>query len=704
MLTTRRNLICLTFLVFLHMVTVGPVLAQQLWPPEINGERHVYKSVDGVDLNLWVMKSESSKASLGQPASAAPAIVFFFGGGWTSGSPEQFLPQALYLQSRGLTAIVADYRVASRNNVKAVSCVEDAASAVRWIRSHASQLNIDPDRICAAGGSAGGHLACCTALIPDVVASGEDTAVSSVPNALALFNPVVMLAPLEGLEGAEGASMTFETVQTRLGVPADQLSPIHHIRRDLPPTIIFHGDRDTTVRIASVEEFEKRMTAAGNRCELKRFPDAPHGFFNLRNSGTRPGQAQAATPAIAVVDQRRQWHLRSLLQLDHFLASLGWIQGTATVPVVDNPNVKVRGHLQRALEKFRTQKEARVAFLGGSITEMEGYRPLVEKWLTETFPNTKFTFIQAGIASTCSNTGAFRFQRDVLSEGPVDLLLVEFAVNDDQDAHHDADGCIRGMEGILRQLWKHNPDAGAVMLHFVNPEMLATAQAREMQLSARQHEKVAQHYHVSSIDLPAELADRIKDGSMSWDSWGGTHPGPAGNSHAAKLVCEVLTAVMNAGTEEETSTELPEPLLKSSFDAGRFLEPSLVKMNEGWQYSVPDWSAIAGSKRDRFLKEQIFHGTTPGSTLSFEFTGRAVGAYLLAGPDAGRLDVRIDQGEWKTVELYHNYSAGLHYPRTVMFDSDLPYGTHAVEVRIAAEHQENSKGTAARILAFTINE
>ena len=446
------------------------------------------------------------------------------------------------------------------------------------------------------------------------------------------------------------------------------------------------------------------MTAAGNRCELKRFSGAPHGFFNLRTSGTRPGQAQAAAPATAAVDQRRQWHLRSLLQLDHFLASLGWIHGAATVPVVDNPNVKVRGHLQRALETFRTRKTGRVAFLGGSITEMDGYRPLVEKWLTETLPDTKFTFIQAGIASTCSNTGAFRFQRDVLSEGPVDLLLVEFAVNDDQDAHHDANGCLRGMEGILRQLWKHNPDAGAVMLHFVNPEMLATAQAGKTQLSARQHEKVAQHYHVSSIDLPAELADRIKDGSMSWDSWGGTHPGPAGNSHAAKLVCEILTAVMNSGSEEETSVELPEPLLKSSFDAGRFLDPSLVKMNAGWQYSVPDWSAITGSKRDRFLKEQMFHGTTPGGTLSFEFTGRAVGAYLLAGPDAGRLDVRIDGGEWKAVELYHYYSAGLHYPRTVMFDNDLADGKHAVEVRIAAEHQENSQGTAARILAFTINE
>lgn len=97
-----------------------------------------------------------------------------------------------------------------------------------------------------------------------------------------------------------------------------------------------------------------------------------------------------------------------------------------------------------ALTKIAGQSEARVAFLGGSITEMEGYRPLVEKWLTERFPQTKFSFIRAGISSTCSNTGAFRFQRDVVAQGPVDLLLVEFAVNDDQDAHHDADGCVRG--------------------------------------------------------------------------------------------------------------------------------------------------------------------------------------------------------------------------------------------------------------------
>ncbi len=693
---------CQLVILLLVALTSHNANAQQVWPPAIEGERHVYKEVNGVSLSLWVLKPDAP-SDAAAPAAPTPAVVFFFGGGWSSGTPEQFLPQARYLQSRGLTAIVADYRVSSRNQVQAVSCVEDAASAIRWVRSHAAELNVDPARLCAAGGSAGGHIACCTALIPEVVAAGEDTSVSSVPNALALFNPVVMLAPLPDSDLEEGAGLKFATIQKRLGVPAEALSPVHHVRRDLPPTIIFHGDRDTTVPFSSVLEFQRRMTEAGNRCELQRFAGAPHGFFNLRQSESRADRLRVDAVA-ETMDQRRQWHLRSLLQLDQFFVTLGWLQGPARLPVVDNRNVKVRGHLQQAIATLRNRKSGRVAFLGGSITEMEGYRPLVEKWLTEMLPETELSFVRAGIASTCSNTGAFRFQRDVLSEGPVDLLFVEFAVNDDQDARHTAEGCVQGMEGILRQLLRHNPQAGVVMVHFVNPEMLATAQGGGTQLSVRQHERVARHYNVSSIDLPAEVSDRIADGTMTWDTWGGTHPGPAGNAHAAKLVCEILASAMNSEPETTAEAALPEPLLASSFDGGGFLDPQQVRVGDGWLHSVPEWGGIAGSQRERFSHETLFHGTTPGAVLTFEFTGRAVGAYLLAGPDAGRLEIRIDQGQWTTVELFHNYSAGLHYPRTVMFASDLPAGPHTVEVRIANEHHENSKGTAARILAFTINK
>jgi lysophospholipase L1-like esterase len=327
----------------------------------------------------------------------------------------------------------------------------------------------------------------------------------------------------------------------------------------------------------------------------------------------------------------------------------------------------------------------------------------VETWLTDAFPETKFTFINAGIASTCSQTGAFRFQRDVAKDGPVDLLFVEFAVNDDQDAHHDADGCIRGMEGVVRQLFTGNPAAGAVMVHFVNPELLAAAQAGRPGLSVRQHERVAAHYNVSSVDLPAELAASIAAGTLSWEQWGGTHPGPAGNRHAADQVIRILKAAMDGESSEEKSA-LPAPLLESSFDRGRFLETAAVKPGDGWQRGVPDWQLIEGSKRERFLKQDAFFSSVPGAELSCRFYGRAIGAFVLAGPDAGRLEYRIDNGPWQTAELYHNYSRGLHYPRTVMFSSNLDAGEHSLEVRVSAGHHEDSRGTAARILDFVVNE
>ena len=400
-----------------------------------------------------------------------------------------------------------------------------------------------------------------------------------------------------------------------------------------------------------------------------------------------------------------------LLSLVNVLAdnsSLGSLQGDACVPVVDNGNVRFRGSLQNSFHKFSTEKLGHVVFLGGSITEMEGYRPRVVEWLTKRFPETQFTFTNAGIASTCSHTGAFRLERDVLNHGPVDLLLVEFAVNDDQDAHHSADDCLRGMEGIIRHVRRYNSRSDIVMIDFVNPEMLATAQLGNTQLSVAQHERVARHYEISSIDLPAELADRIAAGSITWETFGGTHPGPLGNQMAADLVAEVLSAGWSVAAASAESVgahlEPAEPLIATCFDHGKFVPAESIRPGDGWQHGIPEWKSIAGSQRERFAGKAFFHCTQPESTLSFQFSGQAVGAYVLAGPDAGQLEVQIDDGSWNTVELYHAYSGGLHYPRTVMFATGLSAGNHEVKVRLAKTHPEKSKGTAARILNFAVSE
>lgn len=652
---------------------------------DVQSTERVYKTVGDVQLKLRIFTSQPSEKR------PRPAVVFFFGGGWRAGSPSQFEPHCRYLASRGLLAATADYRVASRHGVTADACVEDAKSAVRWLRQNASQLSIDPDRICAGGGSAGGHIACCTAVIAGLEAAGEDQSISSRPNALALFNPALMLAPLDGFD-FEFPADKAASLAKRTGVPPVDISPVHHVKTNLPPTIIFHGEADTTVPIATVREYERRAVTKGNACQVIGYADAPHGFFNAAKGNNAPRR-----------DQSDQWYRRTVHRLDTFLAALGWLNGPPTIRVVDRDFINLRGSLKNSRHKFDAGA-GHVAFLGGSITEMDGYRPIVCRWLQEQFPKTEFQFTNAGIASTCSHTGAFRLQRDVLSQGHVDLLLVEFAVNDDQDAAHSSANCIAGMEGIIRQVRQHNPDADIVMTHFVNPGMLKTLEQGATITSASAHEETAVHYNVSSVYLPKVLGRMIEQQQMTWKQFGGTHPGPAGNQLAADCVTSVLKAGWGgaADTAPAAHPSPPRLLNNEAFTRGRLVS-GRHSAGDGWSYSEPEWRDLPGGKRDRFLSRPLLHSETPGATTSLDWTGTAVGVFVLAGPDAGQLEYRIDDGPWQTQELYHRFSRGLHYPRTVVLASGLPDQEHRLDIRVGEDTHTSSKGHAVRILEYAVN-
>ena len=156
----------------------------------------------------------------------------------------------------------------------------------------------------------------------------------------------------------------------------------------------------------------------------------------------------------------------------------------------EKENVTIRGSFENSRFAFESKLKGTVAFMGGSITEMNGYRPMLMEFLENRFPETEFSFINAGISSTCSTTGAFRLQRDVLSKGPIDLFFLEFAVNDDQDAGHSYDECIRGMEGIIRQVRNTYPSTDIVVTYFVNPKMLSQLQEGKNPLPIAAHEEV----------------------------------------------------------------------------------------------------------------------------------------------------------------------------------------------------------------------
>ena len=385
-------------------------------------------------------------------------------------------------------------------------------------------------------------------------------------------------------------------------------------------------------------------------------------------------------------------------------------KGRADSPesIVSDRNFIMRGDFQNSRLQFEKKHQGHVAFLGGSITEMAGYRPLVSDILRERFPETEFTFTNAGISSTCSDTGAFRLTRDVLSHGPLDMLFVEFAVNDDQDGVYIDVDARRGMEGIIAQARRHNPCVDIVMTFFVNENMLAQLKNGQEPKPIAAHSRVAEYYDVSVNHLARELADLIQAGKTDWKTFGGVHPNAFGNTLCAAMIGGGLLKAWNAPLPD-TARPRPypqRPLIDPfSYVNGRFLPVTDIQTDSRWQIGVPDWPRENdGTVRPRFQGVPMIHSSAPQARLTVEFEGAAIGAYILSGPDAGIIRCAVDGGEPRDIDTLHRHS-GFNYPMTVMFFTELSAGTHRLELTILENRPGRLKpgGTAFRAIAFTAN-
>jgi acetyl esterase/lipase len=273
--------------------------APRLTTAEVKTEEHVYKHTPQGDLNLHFYLPTDWKV-----ADKRPVVLFFFGGGWRNGSHLQFVPQAEYFASRGLVAACADYRIESAHKTTPDKCVEDAKSAMRWLRAKAGEFGVDPERIVAAGGSAGGHLAAATAVLPGFDTPGENPSVSCKPNALILFNPALDV-PSMAVKDTDGKDIAAQFWPTRL------------LAKGVPPTIIFFGTNDRL--LAGGRDFFTKGRALGNRVELYTAADQPHGFFN-----------------------RSPWNEVTAREADRFLVSIGYLPGEPTLRVPDGAPTLVR--------------------------------------------------------------------------------------------------------------------------------------------------------------------------------------------------------------------------------------------------------------------------------------------------------------------------------------------------------------------------
>lgn len=291
---TMRATVCI--LLSAHFIlNCHPCAAEQTVPPidfSPAVTAAVYKHASETDLFIYRFSPPGYDPDHDQ----RPAAVFFFGGGWTGGSPRQFEQQARYLAARGMVTFVADYRVKSRQKTGPDACVADGKSAVRWIRAHAARLGIDPDRIAAGGGSAGGHVAAAAGICDGFDdPTDPQPEISSKPNALLLFNPVYDNGP-NGW-GHERAKPWFPAI-----------SPAHNISADDPPTLVFLGENDALIEVTTAREFQQAMGEAGVRSDLHTYPGQPHGFFNE--------------------SKNQRCFIDTVLRTDAFLTSLGWLNGT----------------------------------------------------------------------------------------------------------------------------------------------------------------------------------------------------------------------------------------------------------------------------------------------------------------------------------------------------------------------------------------
>ena len=268
--------------------------------PEYAKQSHVYKKVNGRNLSLYVNQPSDWK-----PSDQRAAAVFFHGGGWVGGTPGQFDEHCKHLVKLGMVTVQVQYRLLGRPSKKEADptvsdpdktptrCIQDAKSALRWVRKNADTLGIDPNRIAAGGGSAGGHLAAFLGTTDGIDDPHDDRSISARANAMLLFNPVYNNGP-----GGWGTA--------RVGNRYQEFSPAHNITKDDAPAIVFLGTNDKLVSVETAKQFQQQMRDYGIVSELHLYEGAQHGFFNYQRDDGK-------------------WYRLTIAELDNFLIKLGWI-------------------------------------------------------------------------------------------------------------------------------------------------------------------------------------------------------------------------------------------------------------------------------------------------------------------------------------------------------------------------------------------
>lgn len=369
--------------------------------------------------------------------------------------------------------------------------------------------------------------------------------------------------------------------------------------------------------------------------------------------------------------------------------------------------IHIYGHITGSFQHILEKKKCTIAFLGGSITQSPGWKEKLVDYFENSYPETAFSFIYAGVASLGSVPHSFRLQRDILDKGNVDLLFLETAVNDhvNQTPPQQQE---RAMEGIIRHARHNNPQMDIVLMAFVDEDKIAAYDAGKEPPEITLHNRLAKHYRLPFINLAKEVQQRILNREFTWkDDFKDLHPSPFGQelyyATIKKLLEKEQTAYNTAPSLHQRNLHLPEPLFTGIYNKGRYVQPGEAATLHNFSL-VNHWQPADGKPtRPGFVNVPVLESNGSPASLSFSFTGNTVGICIVSGPDAGRIRYSIDGGTPEETDLYTEWSNSLHLPWYLVLADNLADKAHTLRLELVP-HPASPQRNACRIVHFLVNK
>ncbi len=361
-----------------------------------------------------------------------------------------------------------------------------------------------------------------------------------------------------------------------------------------------------------------------------------------------------------------------------------------------------RNGLPNFFAKLGRGDTVHIAYLGGSITAQDGWRPKTLKWFQEQYPNARVSEINAAIGGTGSDLGVFRLRQDVLTRRP-DLLFVEFAVN---DAGAEPERIYRCTEGIIRQTWRESPSTDICYVYTIAGNMLETLKEGKLPRSYAAMEKLAEHYGLPSINLGLEVARLEKAGQLVFKgqkpkmdeekaalgnkilfSPDAVHPYPdTGHQLYLEAIVRGMRQIKALG--HEAPHQLPAPFVADNWEEAKMVPLNRARLSAGWHKLDPGTNRLAKQFANRM--PELWKADQPGDTIQFRFKGTAAGIYDLLGPDCGQVIVTLDDQKPVTRPRFDAYCT-YHRLATLMIGSNLSNSVHTVKLEIHPDQPEKAK-------------